>query len=49
MMIAKEERPIESIAHSQKGLTGLCSQLRVEPFQEEGTTAVSQLDMDVQA
>lgn len=48
MRIAKEERPIESSAHSQKGLTGLCSQLRVELFQEEGMTAVSQLEMDVQ-
>ncbi|KAM5292898.1 protein regulator of cytokinesis 1 isoform 9-T9 [Ctenodactylus gundi] len=51
MMIAEEEslkeRLIKSIAICQKELTTLCSELHVEPFQEEGDTTILQLEKDL--
>lgn len=48
MMIAEEEslkeRLIKSISVCQKELSTLCSELRVEPFQEEGETTILQLE-----
>ncbi|XP_032479518.1 protein regulator of cytokinesis 1 isoform X3 [Phocoena sinus] len=51
MMIAEEEslkeRLIKSIAICQKELNTLCSELHVEPFQEEGETTILQLEKDL--
>ncbi|XP_040825423.1 protein regulator of cytokinesis 1 isoform X5 [Ochotona curzoniae] len=51
MMIAEEEslkeRLVKSIANCQKELNTLCSELRVEPFQEEGETTILQLEKDL--
>ncbi|XP_039708006.1 protein regulator of cytokinesis 1 isoform X1 [Pteropus medius] len=51
MMIAEEqnlkERLIKSISICQKELTTLCSELRVEPFQEEGEPTILQLEKDL--
>ncbi|XP_026945111.1 protein regulator of cytokinesis 1 isoform X4 [Sagmatias obliquidens] len=51
MMIAEEEslkeRLIKSIAICQKELKTLCSELHVEPFQEEGETTILQLEKDL--
>ncbi|XP_033044823.1 protein regulator of cytokinesis 1 isoform X3 [Trachypithecus francoisi] len=51
MMIAEEEslkeRLIKSISVCQKELSTLCSELRVEPFQEEGETTILQLEKDL--
>nr|XP_012319246.1 protein regulator of cytokinesis 1 isoform X2 [Aotus nancymaae] len=51
MMIAEEEslkeRLIKSISVCQKELNTLCSELRVEPFQEEGETTILQLEKDL--
>uniref|UniRef100_A0A671G7X4 Protein regulator of cytokinesis 1 n=1 Tax=Rhinolophus ferrumequinum TaxID=59479 RepID=A0A671G7X4_RHIFE len=51
MMIAEEEslkeRLIKSISICQKELTTLCSELHVEPFQEEGEPTILQLEKDL--
>ncbi|XP_021120487.1 protein regulator of cytokinesis 1 isoform X7 [Heterocephalus glaber] len=51
MMIAEEEslkeRLIKSISICQKELNTLCSELHVEPFQEEGETTILQLEKDL--
>ncbi|XP_012588181.1 PREDICTED: protein regulator of cytokinesis 1 isoform X4 [Condylura cristata] len=51
MMIAEEEslkeRLIKSISVCQKELNTLCSELHVEPFQEEGETTILQLEKDL--
>lgn len=51
MMIAEGEtlkkRLIENIAICQKELNTLCSELHVEPFQEEGETTILQLEKDL--
>ncbi|XP_006769662.1 PREDICTED: protein regulator of cytokinesis 1 [Myotis davidii] len=51
MMIAEEEslkeRLIKSIGNCQKELAVLCSELRVEPFQEEGEPTILQLEKDL--
>ncbi|XP_042526349.1 protein regulator of cytokinesis 1 isoform X2 [Dipodomys spectabilis] len=50
-MIAEEEslkeRLIKSISVCQKELNTLCSELRVEPFQEEGEVTILQLEKDL--
>ncbi|XP_012867319.1 PREDICTED: protein regulator of cytokinesis 1 [Dipodomys ordii] len=50
-MIAEEEslkeRLIKSISVCQKELDTLCSELRVEPFQEEGEVTILQLEKDL--
>ncbi|XP_036271451.1 protein regulator of cytokinesis 1 isoform X3 [Pipistrellus kuhlii] len=51
MMIAEEEslkeRLIKSIGNCQKELAVLCSELHVEPFQEEGEPTILQLEKDL--
>ncbi|XP_006867199.1 PREDICTED: protein regulator of cytokinesis 1 [Chrysochloris asiatica] len=51
MMIAEEEslkeRLIKSITICQKELNTLCSELHVEPIQEEGETTILQLEKDL--
>ncbi|XP_053437881.1 protein regulator of cytokinesis 1 isoform X3 [Nycticebus coucang] len=51
MMIAEEEslkeRLIKSISFCQKELNTLCSELHIEPFQEEGKTTILQLEKDL--
>ncbi|KAM6180763.1 protein regulator of cytokinesis 1 isoform 4-T4 [Erethizon dorsatum] len=51
MMIAEEEslkeRLIKSISICQKELNTLCSELYIEPFQEEGETTILQLEKDL--
>ncbi|XP_019495766.1 PREDICTED: protein regulator of cytokinesis 1 isoform X1 [Hipposideros armiger] len=51
MMIAEEEslkeRLIKSISICQKELSTLCSELHVEPFQEEGEPTILQLEKDL--
>ncbi|XP_004623526.1 protein regulator of cytokinesis 1 [Octodon degus] len=51
MMIAEEEslkeRLIKSISICQEELNALCSELHIEPFQEEGETTVLQLEKDL--
>uniref|UniRef100_A0A2K5QGF5 Protein regulator of cytokinesis 1 n=1 Tax=Cebus imitator TaxID=2715852 RepID=A0A2K5QGF5_CEBIM len=51
MMIAEEEslkeRLIKSISVCQKELNTLCTELGVEPFQEEGETTTLQLEKDL--
>lgn len=51
MMIAEEEslkeRLVKSISNCQKELNTLCSELGVEPFQEEGETTILQLEKDL--
>ncbi|XP_016072619.1 PREDICTED: protein regulator of cytokinesis 1 [Miniopterus natalensis] len=51
MMIAEEEnlkeRLIKSIANCQKELAVLCSELHVEPIQEEGEPTILQLEKDL--
>lgn len=51
MMIAEEEslkeRLIKSISICQKELNTLCSELQVEPFQEEGEPTILQLEKDL--
>nr|KAF6411402.1 protein regulator of cytokinesis 1 [Rousettus aegyptiacus] len=51
MMIAEEqnlkERLLKSISFCQKELTTLCSELGVEPFQEEGEPTILQLEKDL--
>ncbi|XP_066211446.1 protein regulator of cytokinesis 1 isoform X1 [Saccopteryx leptura] len=51
MMIAEEEslkeRLIKSISICQKELATLCSELHVEPFQEEGEPTILQLEKDL--
>ncbi|XP_006885224.1 PREDICTED: protein regulator of cytokinesis 1 isoform X2 [Elephantulus edwardii] len=51
MMIAEEERLKErlmkSISVCQKELSTLCSELHVEPIQEEGETTILQLEKDL--
>ncbi|XP_037365799.1 protein regulator of cytokinesis 1 isoform X2 [Talpa occidentalis] len=51
MMIAEEEslkeRLIKSISVCQKELSTLCTELHVEPFQEEGETTILQLEKDL--
>lgn len=51
MMIAEEEslkqRLIRSISVCQKELSALCSELHLQPFQEEGETSILQLEKDL--
>ncbi|XP_005381575.1 PREDICTED: protein regulator of cytokinesis 1 isoform X1 [Chinchilla lanigera] len=51
MMIAEEEslkeRLIKSISICQEELNTLCSELHMEPFQEEGETTILQLEKDL--